>query len=673
MALNQFCKSAIVIIDGREYILERKLADNMWQLVCRNTGEFTKYSFKELQAMYANSQLVFPMDAARLELTKQATKEKLKANRFNISAKETELVKYKLQFVKAIEGLPKTKQYVEQAVRQLWEKLGLKGKPPHWNTVYRWQKQLMMHGKDGRALINQHQKKGNRKSRYPKAVEDIVKEVIESYYLTQERRNKVQTWERAYAKVERANKSLPKSERLMLPSKKLVKRLIDEIPYDVQLIARHGRTVANRILRSKLKHHVTNHALEIVEIDHTQLDVFVIDSDTGMPLGRPWLTICIDIHTRCIVGFYIGFESPSYLTAAKCLKHALTPKTNLKNDIIDIENEWEAHGVMQKLRVDNGMEFHSYSLENLCLALGIDLEYTPRKQPWFKGYVERVNRTINERFCHAIPGKTFSNIIEKEEYDPEKNAVIDLETLRALMNKWIVDEYHQKPHRGLEGQTPASAWKTCVKPEDIELMHNLDEIDVLVGKTIANKHISHKGIELNRLFYNSAELMALRRTKGDTFKMDIRVDESDLGEVFVLLDNGRDFLTVPAIHYDYAKGLSKWMHEKCRKYAKKQYKEKGIKSYIMAKDAIFEEVVKKQSRKKVKGGKLVRAALGRIKDEQPEAVENSLNRAKTILPISDETSVLAAPVTFVEEDSIPSYAPIIQDRSHSVLQTEGEG
>jgi hypothetical protein len=32
--------------------------------------------------------------------------------------------------------------------------------------------------------------------------------------------------------------------------------------------------------------------LERVEIDHTKLDLFVVDQKTNLPIGRPWLTAC---------------------------------------------------------------------------------------------------------------------------------------------------------------------------------------------------------------------------------------------------------------------------------------------------------------------------------------------------------------------------------------------
>ena len=46
--------------------------------------------------------------------------------------------------------------------------------------------------------------------------------------------------------------------------------------------------------------------LEIVQIDHTQADVFVVDEIYRKPIGRPWLSVAIDVATRCIVAIYLS-------------------------------------------------------------------------------------------------------------------------------------------------------------------------------------------------------------------------------------------------------------------------------------------------------------------------------------------------------------------------------
>jgi putative transposase len=43
--------------------------------------------------------------------------------------------------------------------------------------------------------------------------------------------------------------------------------------------------------------------LEVVQIDHTLVDVVVVDELERLPLGRPWLTLAIDVASRMVNGF----------------------------------------------------------------------------------------------------------------------------------------------------------------------------------------------------------------------------------------------------------------------------------------------------------------------------------------------------------------------------------
>ena len=52
--------------------------------------------------------------------------------------------------------------------------------------------------------------------------------------------------------------------------------------------------------------------LEIVHIDHTELDVETVCSRNGRVLGRPCLTLLMDAYSRRILALYLTFDSPSY-------------------------------------------------------------------------------------------------------------------------------------------------------------------------------------------------------------------------------------------------------------------------------------------------------------------------------------------------------------------------
>ena len=62
--------------------------------------------------------------------------------------------------------------------------------------------------------------------------------------------------------------------------------------------------------------------LALVQIDHTKADIFVVDEETRQPIGRPWLTLAMDVCSRMVTGFYITMEAPSRLsTTYACCIH----------------------------------------------------------------------------------------------------------------------------------------------------------------------------------------------------------------------------------------------------------------------------------------------------------------------------------------------------------------
>ena len=67
--------------------------------------------------------------------------------------------------------------------------------------------------------------------------------------------------------------------------------------------------------------------LDIVQIDHTKVDVTVVDPASRRPIGRPTLTLAIDVATRMATGFHLSLEPPCLTSVALCLTHAVMDKT----------------------------------------------------------------------------------------------------------------------------------------------------------------------------------------------------------------------------------------------------------------------------------------------------------------------------------------------------------
>lgn len=441
---------------GAPHVIERQCRDGTWVLRHVKTERAVEMRTHDIYSAYVSNELRFdPPPSYRIADGAPRTSGQLPPN---LSSTQLEATKNRLMYARAAEGLPLSRVRLEPLIKEVWEALPQpRPAKPSWISVYRWCRAFRPTSNPA-SLVAATAERGNRSTRYPLEVERICEEVIESEYLTLERPSVEHTLNIAKARVRKTNQLRPDDGQLPPPSRKLLMRMLEQIPAYDRYRARHGAEAARRRHRSALRQRVTDAPLERAEMDHTRMNILVVDDETGIPLGRPWLTILIDDYTRAILGYCLSFEPPSRATVAKCLRHAFMPKVGLRERYPDIEHDWEPHGVVSELVVDGGVEFHSEELQGICLELNIEQHFSPRKTPWFKGKVERFMGTINRGTTVTAPGKTFDGILEREDYDPKHHAVLTLSAVEHIVVKWIVDVYHQKTHSAL-GCSPAQMWK----------------------------------------------------------------------------------------------------------------------------------------------------------------------------------------------------------------------
>ena len=196
--------------------------------------------------------------------------------------------------------------------------------------------------------------------------------------------------------------------------------------------------------------------LELVQIDHTLVDVIVVDQERRRPIGRPWLTLAVDVKTRMVAGFHVSLWAPSTLSICMALTHAVLPKAPWLADRELNSLDWPVSGLPGTLHVDNAREFHSEALTRGCQEYGISLEHRPPGQPHFGGHVERLIGTMMGA-VHLLPGTTFSDVKQKGSYDAEARALLTLSELERWLSLQIAGVYHLTAHSAL-GVPPLSAW-----------------------------------------------------------------------------------------------------------------------------------------------------------------------------------------------------------------------
>ena len=108
--------------------------------------------------------------------------------------------------------------------------------------------------------------------------------------------------------------------------------------------------------------------LSLVQIDHTVVDVIVVDTMTRAPIRRPWLTLAIDVYSRCVVGLHLSLEPPCATSVALCIAHAVLSKSAWLCER-KIDAEWPMEVLIEHIHLDNAKEFHSEALRRWLWAV----------------------------------------------------------------------------------------------------------------------------------------------------------------------------------------------------------------------------------------------------------------------------------------------------------------
>lgn len=275
---------------------------------------------------------------------------------------------------------------------------------------------------------------------------------------------------------------------------------------------------------------------EVVQIDHTLVDVIVVDRVHRKPLQRPWLTLAIDVASRMVAGFYLTLEPPSALSVALAIQHLVQPKFDwLEN--LGIDADWPAEGLPETIHVDNAKEFRSKAMKRGAEEHGISLQYRPIGAPHYGGHIERLIGTMMGA-VHLLPGSTFSSIKDRGDYDSAGKSAMTLDELEHWLALEIT-RYHAERHRAL-GIPPVAAWNEAYGRREAPLRRPYDpegfRIDFLPS---TERKVRRDGIHLFGLRYWD-DVLSLWAGQQDR-QLRVSYDPRDLSTIFVLGPEGRRY------------------------------------------------------------------------------------------------------------------------------------
>lgn len=369
-----------------------------------------------------------------------------KRNKDLVQVKDDEWQKIQFRF-EIIQPLLEIKGRSRALVQERADLFGLST-----NTLYRW-----IRNYEATGIITALARKNRIDAGVNKLtpeIEEIINEVIKQEYLnTQIQRKSIR---KVYIEIKR--KCLEQS--LTPPHEHTIRNRISLLADELKLARKSTKKEAQHAF-SPIKGTFpdADFPLSVIQIDHTKLDIILVDDYYRRPIGRPWITLAIDVFSRMVTGFYISFDPPGAFSTGLCLAHSIISKEQWLSKY-NIDATWPCWGVPKRLHLDNAKEFRGKVLGKACQQYGVAIEWRPVARPHFGGHIERLLGTFSKEI-HNLPGTTFSNTQERKGYDSEKNATFTLTEFEIWLTTYITQIYHQRIHSSL-GVPPIERYKEGV-------------------------------------------------------------------------------------------------------------------------------------------------------------------------------------------------------------------
>ena len=407
-----------------------------------------------------------------------------------------------------------------------------------WRMHFRQAEELYGQGYVG--LIPRYSRQGNHAPRLPSQVYEIADQVIREVYMTPKRVSKMFAYGRFANRCEEAGFQAPSYVWLL-------KAIRKRRAYEIKL-AREGKRAAYALefstqpLSAKNDNH-GDFPWQVVHIDHTKLDVELVDEDTSLELGRPWLTFMFDAFSRRILCFVITFDAPSVNTLKLILRECARRHSRLPSGLV----------------LDWGKEFGSGFLETLTAIYEIRIIKRPPHESRHGCVIERCFGTLNKFFFHNLRANTQNtrNVRQlTKSIDPKRLAVWSLEGLHQHLSRFCFETYDQLLHSGIE-TTPAEAYERGMAMAGSRPWRRVeyDETFKLLTMATTRKGTARiqpgLGVKISYIYYWN-ELM--RDPQWERKEIPVRYDQEDLGVAYARIAG--QWLRCISCHFDTLKGKS---------------------------------------------------------------------------------------------------------------------
>ena len=254
-------------------------------------------------------------------------------------------------------------------------------------------------------------------------VDALINEVIDNVYLTRQQPRIVHLVDEVGAAASQQVWSQP--------SRKAITARLQMRPAREVVAKREGRKAARDRYIPAVGSLEAPWPLSLIQIDHTLVDVIVVDSVTRAAHSAA----VADAGDRCLHALRCRFPSvagPAVCDVGCALREppACLPR-RAGSPSGGSRRVWPVRGMLERLHLDNAKEFRSEALKRGCEQYGIAIDYRPVRTPHYGGHIERLIGTMMGK-VHLLPGTTFSDVRSKGDSKPDEHRCDDARRGRAL-------------------------------------------------------------------------------------------------------------------------------------------------------------------------------------------------------------------------------------------------
>jgi putative transposase len=428
------------------------------------------------------------------------------------------------------------------------------------------------------------------RERWHPAVSNLLEEIIDFYWEPDTfGRNHIATYAHFCKRfTEIAAEIAPTlTERLKRPSDETVRAYCMSAEAYETVKAKFGPTQADAQFAGNFHPIKATRLLEVVMIDSTVADAWcVLDDETLLPLGRPTITIAVDMFTRMVVGVVVTFEPPSLFTTMAVLKRVNVHKRDINERYPKIHRVSDGWGKPTMVVVDNEMAQVGKSYQAACEDAKINVRWAPVRRPQYKAVVERIFLTIKQLLLDRLPGGLpyKPELMRRLGIDPAEISTITLDKLTELLNQAINDCYHYDEHTTL-GIPPALAWEKSKKKHKRPFIGDSEFLEKAFG-VLRQGVLTTSGLTFDRLTFHDPNITqtllselagtARRRTrrKSPLSSLNIRVmfkfNPANIDVIHVWNSKRKEYMSLPNEAAKAVRGLSLWHWNILRIWAKEE-------------------------------------------------------------------------------------------------------